>query len=535
MPSTLIIRGGTVYDGTGTPGRLADVAVEGDRILGVGHIPDSEGAVVLDATGCAVAPGFINVLSHAYFTLQQDPRGLSDLYQGVTTEIFGEGLSMGPVAGRMLESVPVGKVEADGTQLGWPRLADFLNHMSSAGVAPNIASFVGSHNLRMLGAGNDHRPLTRAELDAAAALLDEELSDGALGVGSALIYPPDSYSSTEELISLMRVLGRHDALYISHIRSEADRLVEGIEEILRIGREAETRVEVYHLKAAGRDNWHKMKLAIDLIDAARATGQPVTADLYPYEAGSTALASVIPPPFHAGGQDRLLERLRDRGAREEMKAAIRRPSAEWENLYLVTGGPDQVLLLSNAADGSPTAGKTLAEAAARAGVDDPVEHLLDLVLGNPEMMAAYFMGHQDNIRLALSRPWVSICSDSESVPAEPPFSDLPVHPRAYGSFAKILGQYVRDEGLLTLEEAVRRMTSLPADTLRLAGRGRIASGAYADLVVFDPATIRDHATYEDPHQYATGVRHVVINGTAALRDGTPTGALPGRALRRGQG
>ncbi|GAA3072773.1 N-acyl-D-amino-acid deacylase family protein [Streptosporangium carneum] len=534
MPSTLIIRGGTVYDGTGAPGRPADVAVKGDRILGIGSIPESQEAVVLDATGCAVAPGFINVLSHAYLTLQQDPRGLSDLHQGVTTEVFGEGLSLGPVAGRMLESVSVDKTEADGTRLGWPRLADFLGDLSSAGVAPNIASFVGSHNLRMLGAGNDNRPLTRAELDEAAALLDEELSDGALGVGSALIYPPDSYSSTEELIALTRVLSRHDALYISHIRSEGARLVEGIEEILRIGREAETRVEVYHLKAAGRDNWHKMALAIDLIDAARASGQPVTADIYPYEAGSTSLGAVIPPPFHAGGQDRLLERLRDHRAREEMKAAIRRPSAEWENLYLAAGGPEQVLLLSNAADGSPTAGLTLAQAAARAGANDPLDLLLDLVEGDPETMAAYFIGHQDNIRMALRRPWVSVCSDSESVPAEPPFTDLPVHPRAYGSFARILSRHVREEGLLSLEEAVRRMTSLPADTLRLARRGRITPGSYADLVVFDPETVRDHATYERPHQYATGVRHVVINGTTALRDGVPTGALPGRALRRGQ-
>ncbi|WP_331766285.1 amidohydrolase family protein [Embleya sp. NBC_00896] len=532
MPSTLIIRGGTVYDGTGAPGIRADVAVDGDRILGIGSIPDNENALVLDATGCAVAPGFVNILSHAYISLQQDPRGLSDLYQGVTTEIFGEGFSMGPVAGRGLETVSL-DVQPDGTRHGFPRLGQFLDHLSGTGVGQNVASFVGSHNMRMLGAGYDNRPLTAAELDAARALLDEELADGALGLGSALIYPPESYSSTEELIALSRVVARHDALYIAHIRSEGDRLLEGIEEILRIGREASARVEVYHLKAVGRGNRPKLQAAIDLIDQARDTGLPATANIYPYEAGSTFLAAAIPPPFHVGGNDRLVERLRDKAAREEIKAAIRAPQDEWENLLVIAGGPDQVLLLDNALPGSATAGLTLSRAAADHGTEDPLDLLMDLVAAKPDLMAAYFISHEDNVRKALRRPWVSIGSDSESVPAEPPFTDIPVHPRSYGTFARILGRYVREEGILTLEDAVRRMTSLPAGTLRLTDRGRLAPGAYADIAVFDPATIIDHATYEQPHQYATGMRHVVVNGTPALRDHVPTGALAGRALRRG--
>ncbi|MFI6603597.1 amidohydrolase family protein [Nonomuraea sp. NPDC050536] len=522
MPTTLIIRGGTVFDGTGAPGRRADVAVDGDRVIGIGSIPESDSALVLDATGCAVAPGFINVLSHAYTALQQDPRGLSDLYQGVTTEVFGEGLSMGPVAGRMVESLPAGET-------AWPRLSEFLSHLATNGVAQNVASFVGASNLRLLGAGFENRLLTRAELEEACALLDEELHDGALGLGSALIYPPESYSSTEELIAFSRVLAKHDALYISHMRSEGERLLEGIDEVLRIGREAQVRVEIYHLKAVGRENWHKMPHAIERIEAGRQAGVRASANIYPYVAGSTSLGAIIPPPFHAGGRAVLLKHLRDRATRDEIKSAIRQPSPEWENLFLAAGGPEGVLLLS----GTATAGLSLAQAASRAGIDDPLDLVLDLVEGDEEFMAAYFIGHQDNVRMALQRPWVSVGSDSESVAAEAPYVDTPVHPRSYGSFARILSRYVREEKLLPLEEAIRRMTSLPADNLRLAGRGRIAPGAYADLVVFDPETVADHATYERPHQYATGTRHVVINGSVAFRDGAPTQALPGRALRRG--
>ncbi|TCO54167.1 N-acyl-D-amino-acid deacylase family protein [Actinocrispum wychmicini] len=533
MSDTTLIQGGTVYDGLGGPGQRADLLVDGDRIGAVVPPTDEPAAVdVLDATGCAVAPGFINILSHAYGTLQQDGRGLSDLRQGVTTEVFGEGLSLGPLTEELAELVLGQLVEHSGVRHWWPRLADFLTSLQSRGVAPNVASFVGAHNLRMSQAGADNRPLTGQELARAKALLNEELADGALGVGSALIYPPGSYASTEELVEYARVIAEHDGLYISHIRSEGDRLLEGVREVLTIAERSGVRSEIYHLKAVGKANWPQLSDAIHEINEARAKGLAVTADVYPYTAGMTALHAVIPPVLHDGGAPALLGRLRDHGFRAEVKRQIRTHEGDWENLYQAAGGGTGILLLADLADGRPYGGMTLTQIAAAQGQADELDTLIDLVLAEPDLEAAYFMGHTDNIRMALRQPWVSVGSDSEAISVELA-EHVPVHPRAYGAFARILGRYVREEGVLSLAEAIRRMTSLPADVLRLRGRGQLTVGSYADVVVFDPQTINDHATYAQPHQYATGVRHVVVNGVVALRDGEPTGALPGRALRRG--
>jgi N-acyl-D-amino-acid deacylase len=523
MPIDLVLRGGTVVDGTGAPAYRADVGIHGDRIVAVGTV-SATGDTELDASGCVVAPGFINVLSHAYGTLQKDPRGLSDLYQGVTTEIFGEGYSLGPVAGRLVEE-KVPEYPTTGVRLKWPRLGDFLSHLETTGVGPNVASFVGADNLRMIHAGADDRPLTGDELGAACRLLDEELAAGALGVASALIYAPGAYASTDELVAYAEVVGKHDALYISHIRDEADRLLVALGEVVEIARRSGARAEVYHLKAIGRHNRPLMAEALDLIDRARAEGLRVTADLYPYEAGCTVLNACIPPAFHDGGLDALVRRLTDSATRAAIKTAITSPGGDWQNLYFGAGGAEGVLLLGG---GPPhVAGKTLAEVC---GPADPVDTLLDLVRAAPELLAAYFFVAEENIRLALRRPWVSVCSDSEAPSAEPPFTGTPTHPRAYGSFARVLGRYVHDGGL-TLEDAVRRMTSLPTTNLRLADRGTVHEGAFADLAVFEPDQVRDHATYRQPHRYATGMRHVLVNGRIAFRDGQPTGTLAGRALR----
>lgn len=533
MSTTLVIRGGTVHDGSGGPGRVADVLVDGDRIVAVGPDGGGHDAPVLDATGLVVAPGFVNVLSHAYFSLERDGRGLSDLYQGVTTQVFGEGVSIGPFTPEVKAQLEHGFEPGD-PPLVWDRLSEFLAHLESKGVAQNVVSFVGAHNLRMIGAGSDDRPMTAAELDHVRGILDEEMADGALGLGSALIYPPGCFASTDELVALCEVVARHDGMYISHMRSEGDHFLDAVDELIEIGRRAGLHAEIYHLKAAGRHNWPKMARAIERVEAARAAGQPVTADVYPYLAGQTQLASAIPPDFHDGGYEALAARLADPAQRARIREGVETPSERWENLYLASGGADGVMLLPDPK--GPAAryrGLSLRQAAEEHGTD-PVEMLLKLVEQEPALHAMYFMMDEEVLRTALRNPWVSVCSDSPTYAAEPPDTDAPIHPRAYGSFARILGRYVREQPLLTLGEAVRRMTSLPAGNLGLRDRGVLAPGNFADIVVFDPATVGDLATYENPHQYARGMRHVVVNGKTALADGVPTGLLSGRALRRGR-
>ncbi|MFE3200074.1 amidohydrolase family protein [Embleya sp. NPDC059237] len=528
----LVVRAGSLVDGSGSPAYDGDLAIDGGRIVALGDIGAITGRDEIDARGCVVCPGFVNVLSHAYFTLQQDPRGLSDLYQGVTTQIFGEGVSLGPVTGAMTESMIelIGALP-EGARAAWPRLRDFLAHLESTGVGQNVASFVGADNLRMSVAGIEGRPLDDDELARACALLDEELADGALGVGSALIYPPGTYADTRELTAYARVLARHDALYISHLRNEGDRLLEAVDELLAIARDSGARAEIYHLKTAGRDNRPKMRPVLERIESARAAGIEVTADIYPYAAGSTLLASAIPPPFHLGGADRLHERLGNPADRATITAAIR-DGGDWESLWRMSGGAPGVVVLSHHPEIDVPAGSTIADIAEARGDADPITTLLDIVLAAPHADAAYFIGDEDNTRLAFAHDWVSVGSDSDAPAADERFADHPVHPRAFGTFARVLGRYARDEAIVTPEEAIRRMTSLPATNLRLRDRGLLTPGAYADVAVFRLADVTDTATYANPKSYARGMRHVLINGIPTLRDGTPTGALPGRALRR---
>lgn len=531
MPVSLVIRGGTVYDGDGGPGRVADVAVDGARIVGVGEIPTMLDAVELDARGLAVAPGFINVLSHAWRALLRDGSATSDLMQGVTTEIFGEGFSPGPSTREFVELCA--SFYAPDVAVDFPRLSDGLAHLEARGVAVNIASSIGGMNLRTLGAGFEERRLTAGELDGLRGVVAEEMQDGALGIGTALIYTPGRFADVDELVALCGVVASHDGVYTSHLRSEGDRFLESLDELLQINERSGVRAEVFHLKAVGRGNWPKMAQAVERIGAARARGRSVSANMYPYEAGGTALAACIPPAFQRGGPAALAGRLADPTQRQLMSDAITTPSDDFENLFLAADGGSGILVLSDLADGTRSAGRRLNELAHDFGLTE-VDTLLEVVRRDPTTPAAYFMIDPAGIEIGLRQDWVSIGSDAAAHPATAPWTDEATHPRTYGTFARVLGHYCRDLGIFPIEEAIRRMTSQPADVFRLADRGRLAERRFADIVVLDPAQVADRATFDDPHRLAVGVHHVVVNGDVAVRDGRVTGTRSGRHLRRGE-
>jgi N-acyl-D-amino-acid deacylase len=533
-----VIRGGTVYDGTGGPAIEADVAIVGDTIARIGALDEvdvSSAGTVVDATGLAVAPGFINVLSHSYVSMLQDPRSLSELLQGVTTQLMGEGTSMGPIPDQSRAEL----ARWFGGELPWETLREYLLHVEQKGVSQNVASLVGATTLRILGAGYDDRPMTAVELDRVKGVLAEEMADGAMGIGSALIYPPGFYASTDELIELASVAGAHGGKYFSHLRSEGDLWEQGIDELLRISREGELPAEVWHIKAAGRHNWHKMDPALDVLQRARDAGEPISANVYPYTAGGTSLAACVPPRYAMGGAEALRERLTDASARREIAHAMATElDAGWENLYLASGGAAGVYMTAvRPIDKADTAaveearvltGRTLAEYASSVG-REPIDAALDL-LERMEIGCMYFIIDEANIAKAVARPWISVGSDAASQAAEPPFSDTPTHPRAYGSFARFLGHYCRDLGLASLAEGIHRISGLPAGRLELDRRGQLQPDWFADVVVFAPDDFIDTATYEDPHRYAPGMRHVFVNGTHTVRDGVHAGAFAGRAL-----
>ncbi|HEY8172814.1 MAG TPA: D-aminoacylase [Dehalococcoidia bacterium] len=526
-----MVRRGSVYDGSGGDPYIADVAVLGDRIAGIGDFTHARAGVEIDATGMAVAPGFINMLSHSYISILQDPRSLGELKQGVTLQIFGEGNSMGPLTPDMRDRMQKGMDADMPVEVNWLSLAEYLAEAEKRGVTQNIASYIGATTLRIYAVGQDDRRATDAEMDVMRGLVRDEMSAGALGIGSSLIYPPAFFAPTEELIELCRAAAPYQGKYISHMRDEGGALLEAVDELLRISREGGVPAEIYHLKAAGSANWPKMERVIETVEAARARGEAITADMYLYTAGATGLSAAIPPRFHDGGPALLLERLGDPGVRAEIRDAIRNENEGWENLYRGAGNGDGVLILGVRRDEHRKyQAKTLAQVADMMGVDE-VDALLDLVRADRSRVeTAYFTISEDNIRREVQLPWVSFGSDASSLAAEGPFLNRSTHPRAYGNFARLLGKYVREEKLVTLPDAIRRLARLPADNLGLAGRGRIETGYFADVVVFDPDAVADRATFEQPHQYAVGVRDVIVNGVPALRDSEPTGALPGRAV-----
>ncbi|MFQ5743191.1 MAG: amidohydrolase family protein [Acidobacteriota bacterium] len=545
----VIIRGGTIYDGNGAPPRLGDVAIDGDTIAAVGQLGDASGRTEIDASGLAVSPGFINMLSWATNSLIIDGRSQGDIRQGVTLEVFGEGESIGPFNEKMkqdyldnlvalvgskertaellgVELSPVGKLE-----LPWTTLGEYLEFLESKGVAPNVASFVGATTVRVHEIGYQDRPPTAEELQRMEGLVRQAMEEGALGVGSSLIYAPAFYADTDELVALCKVAAEYSGTYISHMRSEGNRLLEAVDELIGISRQAGLPAEIYHLKASGEENWGKLDEVIERVEAARAEGLRITADMYTYTAGATGLDAAMPPWVQEGGYDAWARRLQDPRTRARVAREMTTPTDEWENLFLAAGAEGTLLVGFRNVELRKYTGKTLAEVAAERGTS-PQETAMDLVVEDgTRVQVVYFLMSENNVRKQIALPWVAFDSDAASMAPEGVFLNASTHPRAYGNFARLLGRYVREEGVAPLEDVVRRLTSFPATNLGLERRGRLEEGYFADVVVFDPETVIDHATYDDPHQYSTGVVDVFVNGTQVLRGGEHTGATPGRVVR----
>lgn len=528
----LVIRNGVVYDGSGSSPQRVDVAVRDGRIVEL--LPAGKAALAgkeIDAGGKAVAPGFINVLSWATESLIVDGRGVSDTKQGVTLEIFGEGWSMGPVNERMKADAL--KQQADiRYDIPWTTLGGYLEHLQQRGVTPNVASFIGTATVRIHELGEDDVKPTPEQLSRMQDVVRQAMREGALGVGSSLIYPPGGFAKTDELIALAKAAAESGGGYISHMRSEADRLLEGIDEVVAIARATGQHAEIYHLKAAGEKNWPKMQQAIDRIEAARKEGLKLSADMYVYTAGGTWLAASMPPWLQAGGHDAMIRRLKDPATRARLIAEMRDPNVPWENLRMLAGSDERLVPIEFKSEAlKPLAGKSLAAIARERGTSVE-ETAMDLIVEDDHRIGtAYFLMSEDNIELGLKQPWVSLGSDAESAAPEGVFLKSSTHPRAYGNVARFLGHYVRDRKLMPLEEGIHRLTGLPASNWKLTDRGCLRAGCHADIVIFDPGTITDHATYEKPQQYATGVSDVFVNGVQVLREGEHTGATPGQVVR----
>ncbi len=548
----VIVRNGLIYDGSGTKPFRGDVAINGDVIAAVfpadsevgrygdaggrygsarGRSRQARGRTEIDAAGLAVAPGFINMLSWANESLIHDGRSQSDIRQGVTLEVLGEGTSMGPLSDAMKQEQRERQDDIK-YDVAWTTLGEYLDWLTAKGISCNVASFVGATTARVHVIGYDDRKATPEELDRMRELVRQAMKEGAVGVSSSLIYTPAFFADTEELIALATVAAEYDGMYISHIRNEGDRLLEALDEFLTIARESGARSEIYHLKASGRDNWGKLDRLFAIVEAARAEGLPVTADMYMYHASATGLDATMPPWVQEGGHKAWVERLKDPEIRARVKQQMTDPTGDWDAGFKSAGSAENILLVGfrNKALRHLT-GKTLAEVAVSRG-KSPEEAAMDLVIEDDSRVGSvFFTMSEDNVRREIQRPWVSFCSDSESLAPEGLFLNQSLHPRAYGSFARLLGKFVREEKLIPLEEAIRKLTSLPAGNLKLDRRGRLAEGYFADVVVFDPETIEDRATFAQPHQYAVGVVHVLVNGTPVLKDGEHTDARPGRFLR----
>ena len=527
----LVIRNGTIYDGSGGKPFKGDVAINGETIAAVGQLRDARARTELDAKGLAVAPGFINMLSWANESLIEDGRSQSDIRQGVTLEVMGEGTSMGPLNEKMRQELAEdqGDIKYD---VSWTTLGEYLDSLAKRGVSCNVASFIGATTVRIHEIGYADRAPTPAELDRMKQLVSRAMEEGALGVSSALIYTPAFYAKTDELIELCKVAVKFNGIYISHLRGEGNAFLEALDEFIQIAREARIPAQVYHFKAAGKANWPKLDAAIKKIETARASGLKVTADMYTYTAAATGLDAAMPPWVQEGGYKAWAERLKEPAIRERVRKEMTTPTDKWESLYLAAGSAESVLLVGFKNDKlKPLTGKTLAEVAKLRG-KSPEETAMDLVVEDGSRVATiYFLMSEENVRKQIALPWVSFDSDEGSYATEGVSLKSNPHPRAYGSFARLLGKYVRDEKLIPLAEAIRRLTAFPAETLKLDRRGALKPGHFADIVVFDPARIQDHATFEKPHQYATGVAHVFVNGVQVLKGGEHTGAKPGRVVR----
>lgn len=526
-----IIWNATIYDGNGGEPYVADIAIKNDTIAFIGKLEGYSAKQIIDAKGMAVAPGFINMLSWATETLIQDGRSQSDIRQGVTLEVMGEGESMGPLTPAMRQQYLQGQSDIK-FDINWNTLGGYLSFLEKKGVSCNVSSFVGATTIRRYVIGEDDRAPTPAELDSMRLLVKQAMEEGALGVGTSLIYPPAFFAKTDELVALCREAAKYKGSYISHMRSEGSQLYEAVEELIDIAKRANIHAEIYHLKAAGQDNWNKMDSVIRRVERARAEGLNITADMYNYIAGGTGLTATMPPALQDGGFGKLRERLQDAAIRKQLKQEMNTLTNKWENFYRAAGSPEKILLVGFRQDSlKKYTGKTLGAIAAIRGTS-PQETAMDLIVQDSSRVETiYFLMDENNLHKQLKLPWLSFGSDEGSYTPEGVFIKSNCHPRAYGNFARVLGKYVREEKILSLQEAIRKLTKLPATNLQLVKRGELKPGYFADIVIFDPATIQDHATFEKPHQYSTGMQHVFVNGVQVLKDGEHTGATPGRFVK----
>ncbi len=527
----VIIRGGTVYDGNGNEPYVTDIAIDSDTIAAIGDLDDARAALEIDADGLAVAPGFINMLSWATESLIEDGRSQSDIRQGVTLEVMGEGNSMGPLNAAMKREL-IDRQSDIRYDIEWNTLGEYLEYLEARGVSTNVASFIGAATPRKYVIGYEDRAPTPEELERMQELVRAAMREGAMGVASSLMYPPGLFADTGELIALAEAAAEFDGMYISHLRDEGAHMLEAIGELITIAREAGIRAEIYHLKSSGQQNWSLFDDAVKMIEDARAEGLQITADVYTYPAGSTGLNVTVPPWVQEGGFEASLERMRDPEIRKRIIEEMNTPSDEWENMFLLAGSLDNILLVSFKSEAlKPLTGKTLADVVEMRGTS-PENTIMDLIIEDGSRVGTvYFTQSEDIVRRAVALPWVSFNSDAGSLAPEGVFLKSNPHPRAYGSFARVLAKYVREENVITLAEAVRKLSGLPAHNLKLDRRGLLKEGYFADVVVFDPDTVQDHATFVEPHQYATGVLHVFVNGEQVLNDGEHTGAKPGRVVR----
>ena len=527
----VLIKNGTIADGSGNPTYIGNVGINADTIAAIGELKNAKGALEIDASGLVVAPGFINMLSWATESLIADGKSQSDIRQGVTLEVFGEGNSMGPLTAENKKEWQEnqGDLKFD---IDWNTLDEYLQSLVKRGVSPNVASFIGATTVRVNHIGYEDRAPTDEEMESMKNMVRQAMEDGALGVGSSLIYAPAFYSSTEELIELCKVASEYDGMYISHMRSEGNRLLESMDELIRIADEANIRAEIYHLKMSGKENWSKYDAVVKKIDSARAAGLHITTDMYTYVAGATGLDASMPPWVQEGGYEKWSERLQDPAIRKKVLEAMRTSANDWENLMYAAGTSDNLLLVGFENDSlRHYTGKTLTEVAKIHG-KSPEETAMDLVIADGSRVGTvYFLMTEDNVKKQVALPYMSFGSDAGSMAPEGDFLNYSTHPRAYGNFARVLGKYVRDEKVISIEEAVRKLSSLPASNLKIKKRGSLTEGYFADLAIFNPETIQDHATFAEPHQLSTGMVHVFVNGEQVLKDGEHTGATPGQVVR----
>ena len=527
----ILIQNGTLYDGTGAASYKGTVAIKEDKIFYVGPPKFFTAKKIINATDKAVSPGFINMLSWAVESLIEDGHSQSDIRQGVTLEVFGEGMSWGPLTEQTKEQMKKtqGDIQYD---VPWNTLGEYLQFLEDKGVATNIASFIGATTLRVNTLGYEDRPPTENELKQMRESVHQGMQEGAMGIGSSLIYAPAFYSTTEELIALCEVASLYDGMYISHMRSEGNKLLESVDELLTIADQAQIRAEIYHLKQSGKKNWDKLEKVIFKIDSARAKGLEITTDMYTYTAGATGLDASMPPWVQEGGLEQWINRLKNPEIRKKVIKEMQEDTDEWENLMKAAETAENLILVDFKNDSLKyLTGKTLAEASQLRG-KTPQETAIDLVIQDGSRVGTvYFLMSEENVKKQIKLPYMSFGSDAASMAPEGVFLKSSTHPRAFGNFARLLGKYVRDEKIISLEEAVYKLSGLPATNLKLQKRGLLKAGYFADVVVFDPNEIQDLATFENPMQYATGVEQVFVNGAQVLENGGSTGAMPGKFVK----